>query len=97
MLNQKTCLLAHTDTGRDSSKKKCLGSHAGFIYSEMDLSIILSRADLSLRLDDGRALSGCSLKQTIFCYINGHDKQYILIDTIVNYVLNFGLQEIVFI
>ena len=30
-------------------------------------------------------------KQSTFCYINGHPKQYILVDTIFNYRFHFGL------
>ena len=30
------------------------------------------------------------------CYINGHHKQYILVDTIFNYIFHFGLQGNVF-
>ena len=31
------------------------------------------------------------LKKSQFCSINGHPKQYILVDTIFNYIFHFGL------
>ena len=34
--------------------------------------------------------------ESIFCYRNGHPKQYILVDTIFSYMFHFGLQENVF-
>ena len=34
---------------------------------------------------------GSPLKIDIFCSINGHPKQYILVDTIFNYIFHFGL------
>ena len=36
------------------------------------------------------------LKKSTFGSINGHLKQYILVDTIFNYIFHFGLQENVF-
>jgi len=34
---------------------------------------------------------GVFIKQSTFCHINGHPKQYILVDTIFNYRFHFGL------
>ena len=41
--------------------------------------------------DDGRVHFRVFLEKSTFCYINGHPKQYIVVDTIFNYILHFGL------
>ena len=54
-------------------------------------------ADLSLRPDDGRVHFRVFLEKSICCYIlNGHNKQYILVGTIFNYICHCGLQENIF-
>jgi len=50
--------------------------------------------DQSLRPDDGWVHFRVFLGQLKCCYINGHHKQYILLDTIFNYVFHFGLPGI---
>ena len=44
-------------------------------------------SDFSLGPDDGRVHFRVFLEQSMFCYIHGHHKQYILAGTIFNYVL----------
>jgi len=48
-------------------------------------------ADQSLSPDDGRVHFRVFLEKYIICYINGHHKQYVLVDTIFNYMFYFGL------
>ena len=40
---------------------------------------------------DGRVYFQVLLDKSIFCYINGHHKQYIQVDIIFNYMFHFGL------
>ena len=48
-------------------------------------------ADQSLRPDDGRVHFQVFLGTSRFGYINAHHKQYILVDTIFNYMFHVGL------
>ena len=50
-----------------------------------------SSAYLSLGPDDGQAHFRVFIEKSIFCYINGHHKHYILADTIFDYIFHFGL------
>ena len=52
--------------------------------------------DQSLRPEDGRVHFWVFLGKSIFCYINGDHKQYILVDTIFNYIFHLDFQENVF-
>jgi len=47
-----------------------------------------------LRLDDGQVHFVGFLGKSRLCYINGHHKQYILVNTIFNYSFHFGLPGI---
>ena len=52
---------------------------------------LCSYTDFSLRPDDGQVHFRIFLDKSKCCYINGHHKQSILVDTIFNYIFNFGL------
>ena len=50
-----------------------------------------TNTDFSLRPDDWQVHSRVVLGKSTCCYINGHHKQFILVDTIFNDILHFVL------
>ena len=72
---------------RNLETKSVLGPCAKFAKCEM----FISRGEYA-----GRVHFQVFLYKSTFCSINGHPKQYILVDTIFNYRFHFGLQEHVF-
>ena len=70
-----------------------LGSSAPAGVFSIRITPSIHTADQSLRPDDGQVYCRFFIEQSIFCYINGQHKQYLLVDTRFNYIFHLDFQE----
>jgi len=86
-----------TDTPCADARLWALQHHVSAASMYMTLSACWSDplktriSDQSPRPDDGRLHFVGFLEKSIFYYKDGHHKQYILVDTIFNYIFHFGI------